>query len=499
MRLLPDPGFHVDLHPLELSFHPADEQRGREQAEHRTRKGPEAQLEVLEHTHRQQNRQQEAHRPPHVAEEARHGDPTIHCHSPHHEVGAVANVSEGAPQNGAQADGSQQRLVHAGHQHTTELSTQALRHLEEDGVGGGVVQQGTEDAREQVEGVLIQRKRRGNLFQRLERGNHGQENPHEQVRHLADGAERELVQLPRGGVAKVVGPHGRPQHDQLPGRRGQERHRQHDRRQADQASPAHQPQRLDLALVPPDVPCRLRVVHDLVNPPVHVQQGAVGEQPVRPELEGPPERNPAQHAQEQRRVTERREQSAGVGHHEDGKHHSVRHELALAVGVEQRPDQEHARPGRTDQRRQQRTHGQEGHVRLGMRRDVAGQEDPAAHHEQAPQEQDELRVLRQGVHHRVVFTPHPQPSGHRDPQPQTQLELIGRLLPPVLRQAQQRKAGHGQQEPQKGHHSIPRNIHDPHLAFFRIGREKIDFRRAKKRPACLAGDAFYHIAIAGSR
>ncbi len=92
-----------------------------------------------------------------------------------------------------------------------------------------------------------------------------------------------------------------------------------------------------------------------------------GPQPKRPE-----ERHPPQVAQEQRRIADRQQAAAAVAHNKDEEHHRVRHVLPLAVGPQQRPDQQHRRAGGADEAGQQSPHRHErGRVRHRVARQVA--------------------------------------------------------------------------------------------------------------------------------
>lgn len=65
-------------------------------------------------------------------------------------------------------------------------------------------------------------------------------------------------------------------------------------------------------------------------------------------MEGPGKGNAALEAHEQGRVAERRQAAADVGNEEDEEHDDVDLFLPPGVGLDDRPDHEHGRAGRTD-------------------------------------------------------------------------------------------------------------------------------------------------------
>ena len=121
---------------------------------------------------------------------------------------------------------------------------------------------------------------------------------------------------------------------ELTPRRMQERHGQDDRREPHRVEPALQPQRLDLGAVTP--PRRPRLVRVLPRIPERIddQQGDGQQEPLRPETEGPRERHALQIAEEERRITQRRQHAADVAHEEGEEDHRVLDAPALAIGLQ---------------------------------------------------------------------------------------------------------------------------------------------------------------------
>ena len=102
---------------------------------------------------------------------------------------------------------------------------------------------------------------------------------------------------------------------------------------------------------------------------------------------------PLQVAEEERRVAERREAAADVRHEEDEEDDRVRDVLALAVGLQQRPDEQHRGAGRADERGEERAQAEERGVRAGRGLEVALQQHAARDHEEAAEQHDERDVV----------------------------------------------------------------------------------------------------------
>ena len=123
------------------------------------------------------------------------------------------------------------------------------------------------------------------------------------------------------------------------------------------------------------------------------QQQAIDQQPVLPQPDSPEKIDAAQIAQQQRRVAQRQQQAAAIADDENEKHNRVGDLPALAIRLDQGPDQEHRRPGCADEAGQQRPDGHESGVRPWMGGQIAGDADSAANRIQAEQQHDERNVF----------------------------------------------------------------------------------------------------------
>ena len=84
--------------------------------------------------------------------------------------------------------------------------------------------------------------------------------------------------------------------------------------------------------------------------------------PVRPQPEGPGERHAGQVAEEQRRIAQRRQHAPDVGHDEDEEDDGVLHARALAVRLQQGPDQQHGGAGGAHEGGQEAAEGEKAGV-----------------------------------------------------------------------------------------------------------------------------------------
>ena len=132
-----------------------------------------------------------------------------------------------------------------------------------------------------------------------------------------------------------------------------------------------------------------------VPDPVDGQQRGVGEQPLVPQRQGPEKVDTLQVSEEQRRVADRQQQPAAVADHEDEEHQRVGDVPPLAVGLEQRPHEEHCRAGRADEAREQGAHCQEGCVGGGRGLQVALDPHATGDHVEGEQQRDEGDVFRE--------------------------------------------------------------------------------------------------------
>ena len=335
----------------------------------------------------------------HVAAEAGHLNAVGLGDGLDHEVRAVADVGDGAAQDGPQRDGHEVELGDPGHGATAGVGD-LPGHLEEGGVGGGVVQDGGEPAGEDEEGDLVERQRAGHLVEVVQGRDHGEEDADEQDGDLGDRAPGELVVLETDlAASQEVGAGSGGEHDELAhgdpvGQGGVpfldgvdvngrgEGDGGNDDGEEDEVERALEAERLDLGVV---------VVHGLGGLPgvvagvqgeVAHQQHDVDEEVLAQQVEGPGEVNAAQEAQEQGRVAQGREQTAAVGHDEDRVQHRVHPVAALLIGGQQGPDEEHGGTGGAHEGGDDPADGQEDRVVAGRGSDVALEEDASGDHEQ---------------------------------------------------------------------------------------------------------------------
>ena len=124
----------------------------------------------------------------------------------------------------------------------------------------------------------------------------------------------------------------------------------------------------------------------------HEQRRVQDEQ--RPDvLQRPEERHAAQVAQEQRRVAERGEAPAHVGHEEDEEDHDVRAVLAPHVRAQHGADEQHRGAGRAHPACQRRADEQQDHVVARCADDSASDMDAAGDDKQAQEQDDEGDVV----------------------------------------------------------------------------------------------------------
>ena len=110
---------------------------------------------------------------------------------------------------------------------------------------------------------------------------------------------------------------------------------------------------------------------------------------------GPEEIHPAQEAEEERRVAQRRQRAADVRDQEDEEHHDMDVVAPVVVGAQHRADHDDRGAGRADEARHQRADRQQGGVRRGRAVQVAHDQDAAGDREQREEQDDERDVFEQ--------------------------------------------------------------------------------------------------------
>ena len=161
---------------------------------------------------------------------------------------------------------------------------------------------------------------------------------------------------------------------------------------------------------------------------------------------GPEEVHALQEAQEQRRVAQRRQRAADVGHQEDEEHDGVHIVPPVVIGAQQRTDQHHGGAGGADQARDHSANGEDEGIDRRGPLDVPGHQHAAGDREQGEQQDDEGDVLQQsGMDHlmprrrRAVYGG----EGHHEGERPEQGDLTVMVMPEVV--GQQRKQGDRQQ------------------------------------------------------
>ena len=201
---------------------------------------------------------------------------------------------------------------------------------------------------------------------------------------------RVLRRLPQERVVDVL--HRIRDRDLAPWR-VQERDGEHDQREPDPVETAAHPERLDLGTIAHQHGHRLVRVLARVPDEVDDEQHRDHEEPLRPQPERPRERHARQIAEKERRIAERRQHAADVADQEDEEDDRVFHTPALAVGLQQRTNEEHRGARGADERRQQRADAEEGGVGERRRLQVAREADAARDRVKAGQQHHERDVL----------------------------------------------------------------------------------------------------------
>ena len=195
----------------------------------------------------------------------------------------------------------------------------------------------------------------------------------------------------------IVGERRVPGFDRVHVDRGDEGDGEDDDRQEDQTAGPAQTEFGHVLGVLRQSLLRLSRIHLRVEGEVADEQQDVDEQPVRPQSEGPFERHTAQHAEEQRRIAQRREQTAAVRDDEDRIDDRVGPVSAVLVRVEDRSDEQHRRTRGADEGGEHTTDGEEDRVVPRRRFDVADEEDSARSDEQTADEHDELEIFEERI------------------------------------------------------------------------------------------------------
>ncbi len=143
---------------------------------------------------------------------------------------------------------------------------------------------------------------------------------------------------------------------------------------------------------------RLAFVEYRVPRVIDDEEQDAGDRPWCPQSHGPEERDACEVSQEERGVADRQQCSADIAHQEDEHDDGMHFVRAFPIRVEQRPDQEHAGPGRADEARDGGSRGQPTCVDQWVRPDVAADMNTTADDVEAEEQDDERHVfLQHGV------------------------------------------------------------------------------------------------------
>jgi len=321
-------------------------------------------------------------------------------------------------------------------------------------------------------------------------GNHrddGEEDAGKELGHLLHRPPAELVGLVHRMRRDGHGDHRHGHHAHVAHQRGQihhgardlrpdirlphatEQHQAHDHGQQDEVELAVEPQapttRVGRGVGPVDL-ARLAEV-PAVEREEQRQQHRDEEQRLEDHvLRGPEKRHALQKAEEQRRIAQRRERTAGIGHDEDEEDHHVRHMLAVVVGADQGANQQHRRTRRPHEAREHRAHGENARVEHGRAAQIAADVDAARHREQRREQDHEREVFGHQRMHQSL--PRAGPAKAQPERNEERQRPAGRDLAVVVMPDHGRK--HGQHRDREQHarerHAPPRR----QLAAIDLGR-----------------------------
>ncbi len=116
-------------------------------------------------------------------------------------------------------------------------------------------------------------------------------------------------------------------------------------------------------------------------------------------LRGPEEIDPAQEANEQWRIAERRQRAADIGDQENEEDDDMGIAGAFGIGADQRPDQDHRRAGGADDAGDYRAEGENGEIGARRTAQGAGDKNAAGDDIECEQQDDEAHIFgERGVH-----------------------------------------------------------------------------------------------------
>ena len=202
------------------------------------------------------------------------------------------------------------------------------------------------------------------------------------------------------------------------------------------------------------------------------QQQGHGHGHVDPEVpEGPAELHPLQKAEKQRRITQRREHAANVGHQKDEENDDVGLVLAIVVGTDQRADEQHGGPGGTHKAGQEGAQQQHAGVENGAAVQIAADVNAPGTGIECREQQNERDVFGHGRVHEGMqrrITPMKPRKRNEKAQRPGQGDLAEVVMPdPGNDQRHQRD---GQQDARKGNAPVDGHAGTIQRAPGRLGR-----------------------------
>ena len=372
-----------------------------------------------EHVHQEEGREEERHRPEHVAEERRHLDAALVADGDRHEVRGVADVGHGAHEHGAHRDGHQ-GLGALAHQH----GRIAAGEVEERQVRRRVIKERGEHARQPEEERVVEaavgvrhegdERREVAVVARAEHGEH---------RHdAAEDAEEELGDLKDRIPAEVVGFAGglRGEQQGSAGDHDEERVAEHalerevhaeEREVHARAPEAGHQDRADDGGEKQDVDAavdadgllflgRLEAIldvageHEAVDREVDRKQDGAGHEPRKHQvLKRPEEAHALEEAEEERRIAERGQRAPHVGDEENEEDEGVDLAPAVLVGADERADEKHGSARRTHEVGKHGAEREDRGVHDRTTDEAAADVNAAGNDEERAHEDDERHVV----------------------------------------------------------------------------------------------------------
>ena len=197
------------------------------------------------------------------------------------------------------------------------------------------------------------------------------------------------------------------------------------------------------------------------------EQNQADGQHVGKNLHGPEEVDPVQKSQKQRRIAQRCEGAAGVGHQKNEEHHHEGSVAAIGVGAQKGADEQHGRAGGAHPGRQHGADHQNGRIDHRGASQSSPQQNPARDRVKRPQQNNEWNIVGQDdmqdlVHGDTLERDHKRNAQAGGPEARDFSEMVV----PEIRQ-DQRHEGDRQQHARKGDAAPDRK------QFSEVGRRRV--------------------------